>query len=177
METSREVIGYQLGESALGTLLVATSVSGICAILLGDDGGELVRDLHRRFPRARFVPGAVAEEYFDRVARAIASPGARLDLPLDLRGTDFDLQVWRALQEIPAGSVQTYGEIAARLGAPGAARQVGEACAANSLAVVVPCHRVVRADGSLAGYRWGAKRKLALLRMEGARLGTPDLFH
>src|SRR4051794_24395923 len=131
MEESREVIGYELGECALGALLVATSASGICAILMGDHAGELVRDLHRRFPRARFIPGAVAPGHFERVARVIAAPGTSLELPLDLRGTDFDLRVWRALQEIPAGSLQTYGEVAERAGAPGRAKEVGEACAAN----------------------------------------------
>ena len=173
----REVIGYELGACALGALLVATSGLGVCAILLGDDAGALAKDLHRRFARARIVPGAVAGGHFERVARLVAAPREALDLPLDLRGSDFDQRVWRALQEIPPGSVQTYGEIARRIGAPAAAKEVGEACAANSLAVAVPCHRVVRADGSLAGYRWGAKRKLALLRMEGARLERgPDLF-
>ena len=177
METDREVIGYELGDCALGALLVATSGQGVCAILLGDDSGALAKDLYRRFPRARIVPGAVAPGHFDRVARLIATPREDLDLPLDLRGSDFDQRVWRALREIPAGSVQTYGEIARHIGSPGAAKEVGEACAANSLAVAVPCHRVVRADGSLAGYRWGATRKLALLRMEGVRLGQmADLF-
>ena len=177
METQREVIGYALGDCALGALLVATSETGICAILLGDDPGALARDLYRRFPRGRIVPGAVAPGHFDRVAQLVASPRDAFDLPLDLRGSDFDLRVWRALQEIAPGTVQTYGEIARRVGAPAAAKEVGAACAANSLAVAVPCHRVVRADGSLSGYRWGAKRKLALLTMEGARLGeAPDLF-
>ena len=177
METDREVIGYELGDCALGALLVATSSHGVCAILLGDDSGAMARDLYRRFPRAQIVPGAVAAGHFGRVAALIASPHEKLDLPLDLRGSDFDRRVWGALQGIPPGSVQTYGEIARRIGAPASAKEVGEACAANSLAVAVPCHRVVRADGSLAGYRWGAKRKLALLRMEGARHGQmADLF-
>src|SRR5262245_14830176 len=154
-----ETIGYQLGECVLGTLLVAASERGVCAILLGDDAAPLVRDLHRRFPGARLAPAAV--EHWASVASFIASPKGSIDLPLDLRGTDFDQRVWRALQEIPAGTLQTYSEVARRVGAPRAAKEVGEACAANALAVVVPCHRVVRSDGTLAGYRWGAKRKLA----------------
>jgi AraC family transcriptional regulator, regulatory protein of adaptative response / methylated-DNA-[protein]-cysteine methyltransferase len=175
MEKNHEVIGYQTGGCVLGSLLVAISERGVCAILLGDDADGLVRDLYRRFPRARLVP--VPVDGFAGVADLMASPRHRLDLTLDLRGSEFDVRVWHALQEIPAGTLETYSEIAKRVGAPGAAKEVGEACAANSLAVVVPCHRVVRKDGTLAGYRWGAKRKLALLRLEGVRLGpTPDLF-
>jgi AraC family transcriptional regulator, regulatory protein of adaptative response / methylated-DNA-[protein]-cysteine methyltransferase len=170
-----EKIGYQVGECILGALLVATSQQGICAILLGDEAAPLVRDLHRRFPRAEL--DRITTRNFARVAGFIASPLGELDLPLDPRGSDFERRVWDALRQIPAGRLETYGEIARRLGAPRAAKEVGEACAANALAVAVPCHRVVRRDGSLAGYRWGAKRKLALLRLEGARLGpTPDLF-
>src|SRR5262245_45637418 len=172
----KELIGYQAGECALGALLVAMSQDGVCAILLGDDASPLVSDLHRRFPRARCMP--VPVDPFEAVSRLIASPASPPpDLPLDLRGSEFERRVWLALREIPAGTLRTYGESAERVGAPRAAKEVGEACASNSLAVAVPCHRVVRKDGSLAGYRWGAKRKLALLRLEGARLGpTPDLF-
>lgn len=177
METDKEMIGYHVGDCALGALLVATSDSGVCAILLGDSAAALVGDLQRRFPNAKLVPGVVAPAHVSQVAQLIAAPRAGLDLPLDLRGSDFERRVWQALREIPAGSLQTYGEIAQRVGAPRSAKEVGEACATNALAVAVPCHRVVRKDGTLAGYRWGAKRKLALLRLEGARLGpTPDLF-
>ena len=173
METGKEMIGYHVGDCALGTMLVATSACGVCAILLGDSASGLVGDLHRRFPQASFAAGAVAPGHVSRVAQLIAAPREGLDL----RGSEFKQRVWRALRQIPAGTLQTYGEIAQRVGAPGAAKEVGEACAANSLAVAVPCHRVVRKDGTLAGYRWGAKRKLALLRLEGARLGaTADLF-
>jgi AraC family transcriptional regulator of adaptative response/methylated-DNA-[protein]-cysteine methyltransferase len=177
MESNREIIGYEIGACALGTLLVATSEHGVCAILMGDDAAELVRDLQRRFPQADLIVGAVAAGRFARVASFIAAPRAGLDLPLDLRGSEFRRRVWHALRAIPAGALQTYGEVAQRVGAPRAAKEVGEACAANLLAVAVPCHRVVRSDGSLAGYRWGAKRKLALLKLVGARLGaTADLF-
>ena len=177
MEANQELIGYDLGACLLGTLLVATSERGVCAVLIGDDAGELVADLRDRFPDAALVPGAVAPGHVDRIASFIASPRSGLDLPLDPRGSEFEKRVWLALREIPAGSTQTYGEVARRVGVPHAAKDVGEACAANPLAVAIPCHRVLRKDGGLAGYRWGVKRKLALLRLEGARLGaTPDLF-
>jgi AraC family transcriptional regulator, regulatory protein of adaptative response / methylated-DNA-[protein]-cysteine methyltransferase len=161
-----EMIGYEVGDCVLGTVLVATSGRGVCAILMGDDAGGLVSDLRRRFPDAGLVPGAVAPEHFARVVQFIASPRDGLDLPLDLRGSDFEQGVWRVLREIPAGATQTYGEVARRIGAPQSAKEVGEACAANPLAVAVPCHRVVRKDGSLAGYRWGVRRKRALLDRE-----------
>jgi len=173
----REMIGYELGASVLGTVLVATSERGVCAILLGDDGGELIADLRARFPDAMLVPGIVAPEHMTKVTGFMASPRASLDLPLDARGSEFQQSVWRALREIPAGVTQTYGEVAQRIGAPHAAKEVGEACAANPIAVAIPCHRVVRKDGGLAGYRWGVKRKRALLEREGARLAeTADLF-
>lgn len=173
----QEMIGYEVGDCALGMVLVATTEHGVCAILLGDDAGELVHDLRRRFPHAELVPGVVAPEHFTRVADFIASPRGGLDLPLDMHGSDFEQRVWRALQEIPAGATQTYGEVAQRIGVPQSAKEVGEACAANTLAVAIPCHRVVRKDGGLAGYRWGVKRKRALLEREGARPAeTADLF-
>jgi AraC family transcriptional regulator of adaptative response/methylated-DNA-[protein]-cysteine methyltransferase len=172
-----EMIGYEVGDCALGALLVATSARGVCAILLGDDAGELVRELRGSFPHAQLIPGVVALGHFAGVARLIAAPRSGLDLPLDVRGSDFERLVWRALREIPAGTTQTYGEVARRIGVPQAAKEVGEACAANALAVAVPCHRVLRKDGGLAGYRWGVKRKRALLEREGARLdATADLF-
>jgi AraC family transcriptional regulator, regulatory protein of adaptative response / methylated-DNA-[protein]-cysteine methyltransferase len=173
----QEMIGYDVSNCVLGTVLVATSERGVCAILLGSDASKLVDDLRRRFPRAELIPGVVAPEHVAKVAELIASPQAALDLPLDLRGSDFERLVWRALREIPAGATQTYGEVAQRIGAPQSAKEVGEACAANPLAVAIPCHRVLRKDGGLAGYRWGVKRKRALLEREGARLAeTADLF-
>jgi len=166
-----------VGECVLGSILVAASGRGVCAILMGDDADDLVDDLRKRFPRAGLVAGAVAPERFARIMEFIASPRRGLDLPLDMSGSDFEQRVWRALQEIPAGSTQSYGEVAQRIGAPQAAKEVGEACAANPLAVAVPCHRVVRKDGGLAGYRWGVKRKRALIEREGVRLNTTaDLF-
>jgi AraC family transcriptional regulator of adaptative response/methylated-DNA-[protein]-cysteine methyltransferase len=139
----------------------------VCAILLGDDPEALVRDLQDRFPRATLIG---ADPEFERlvaqVVGLVESPGLSLDLPLDVRGTAFQQRVWQALREIPAGATVTYGEIAARIGAPRSVRAVAGACAANPLAVAIPCHRVVRTDGTLSGYRWGVERKRALLQRE-----------
>ena len=160
-----ELILFSTVRSALGMALVAKSERGLCALLLGDDVGSLMRDLRRRFPGADLREEAMADLDF-QVKAFLDNPASKLDLPLDLRGSDFEQRVWQALREIPAGSVQTYGEVAQRLGMPHAAKEVGEACAANALAVAIPCHRVVRKDGGLAGYRWGVGRKRALLEME-----------
>lgn len=160
-------IRFGLARSTLGHVLVAMTEKGICAILLGDDPGTLVEDLARRFPRARIKRGDA--DFRDHVARVVAmveQPGTGIDLPLDLQGTAFELKVWQALRAIPPGATASYGEIASRIGRPGAARAVAAACAANKLAVAVPCHRVVAKDGSLAGYRWGVSRKAALLARE-----------
>jgi AraC family transcriptional regulator of adaptative response/methylated-DNA-[protein]-cysteine methyltransferase len=163
-------IRFALGRCALGGLLVARSERGLCAILLGHDRGALIAELRRRFPDAqdgRGDPGAA--ETLARVATFVENPGAELGLPLDLRGTDFMQEVWQALRAIPAGTTLSYGEVARRIGAPASARAVARACAANMLAVAVPCHRVVRADGGLSGYRWGVERKRALLAREAGR--------
>jgi AraC family transcriptional regulator, regulatory protein of adaptative response / methylated-DNA-[protein]-cysteine methyltransferase len=169
-------IFFSTGPCVLGVVLVARSERGICAILLGDDAVDLARELRQRFPEAILREDAGAG-LTEKVAAFVARPAMGLDASLDLRGSEFQLRVWRALQEIPAGSTQTYGEVAARIGAPEAAKEVGEACAANVLAVAVPCHRVLRKEGGLAGYRWGVRRKRALLRSEGARIAeTADLF-
>jgi len=154
----------------LGTVLVAVTDDGICAILLGDDPHKLPRDLEARFPEAALIGRDTSlERLVAKVVAFIESPGQALDLPLDARGTDFQQRVWRALRDIPAGTTATYSEIAACIGAPKEAHAVGEACAANMIAVAIPCHRVVRKDGTLAGYRWGVNRKRALLAREGAR--------
>ena len=148
-------------------VLVAQNERGVCAILLGDDEEDLARELRQRFPQAN---GSTAlQPLVAKVAAFVAQPVSGLDVPLDLRGSEFELRVWRALQDIPAGSTETYGEVATRIGAPGSAKEVGAACAANVLAVAIPCHRVVRRDGGLAGYRWGVGRKRALLRSEHER--------
>ncbi|MBE0531180.1 MAG: methylated-DNA--[protein]-cysteine S-methyltransferase [Rhodospirillales bacterium] len=134
---------------------------------MGDDADSLVGALRRRFPAARLIEGgAQAEALAARVAGAIETPSRGLDLPLDIRGTAFQRRVWEALCEIPTGTTSSYAEIARRIGAPGAVRAVAQACAANPVAVAVPCHRVVRSDGALSGYRWGAGRKRVLLTRE-----------
>lgn len=166
---------FSTGPCVLGVVLVARSERGVCAILLGEDADALARELREAFPQAK--ASAELASLVEQVAGFVAQPSMGLDLPLDLRGSDFELRVWRALQEIPAGSTETYGEVAKRLGAPEAAKELGEACAANVLAVAIPCHRVVRKDGGLAGYRWGVRRKRALLQSEGVRIReTADLF-
>jgi AraC family transcriptional regulator of adaptative response/methylated-DNA-[protein]-cysteine methyltransferase len=160
-------IRFAIGECSLGSVLVAATELGVCAILMGDDPEELAHDLERRFPRARLI-GADAE--FERlVARVVGlmeKPRAGIDLPLDIRGTAFQQRVWQALREIPAGATRTYSDIAGAIGAPRAVRAVARACAANALAVAIPCHRVVRTDGNLSGYRWGVERKRELLARE-----------
>jgi AraC family transcriptional regulator of adaptative response/methylated-DNA-[protein]-cysteine methyltransferase len=162
-------IRFAVGECSLGSILVASSGRGVCAILLGDDPDALLRDLQDRFPRAALVGGdAGFESLVAKVVGFVEAPRLGLDLPLDVRGTAFQQRVWQALREIPAGSTVSYREIAGRLGAPGAVRAVAHACAANPLAVAIPCHRVVRSDGGLAGYRWGIERKRALLQREAA---------
>lgn len=160
-------IRFAIGECSLGSILVAQSDRGVCAILMGDDPGELARDLQDRFPRANLIGGDDAfEQLVSRVVGFVESPAIGLDLPLDVRGTAFQQRVWNALREIPAGETATYTEIAKRIGAPTAVRAVAHACAANALAVAIPCHRVVRIGGGLAGYRWGVERKRALLKKE-----------
>jgi AraC family transcriptional regulator of adaptative response/methylated-DNA-[protein]-cysteine methyltransferase len=165
----RAEIRFAVGECSLGSILVAATAKGVCAILIGDDPEALVRDLQDRFPRARLIGGDAA---FDRIVAEVVgfveAPAVGLHLPLDVRGTAFQERVWRALREIPPGSKSTYGEIAARIGAPDAGRAVARARAANPLAVAIPCHRVVRRDGALSGYHWGVERKGTLLQKEGA---------
>jgi len=158
---------FAVGECSLGAILVAASDRGVCAILLGDDPEELLADLERRFPRAELVGADPSFEAL--VARAVGlveRPDLGADLPLDVRGSAFQLRVWQALRAIPPGATTSYAELARAIGEPRAARAVARACAANPLAVAIPCHRVVRVDGGLAGYRWGVERKRALLERE-----------
>jgi AraC family transcriptional regulator of adaptative response/methylated-DNA-[protein]-cysteine methyltransferase len=159
-------VHFAVGECSLGSVLVAATPKGVCAILLGDDPEQLLRDLQDQLPNAELI--GADEDFEATVARVIGllDTGGRIDLPLDIRGTAFQRQVWDALTRIPAGSTLTYAQIAARIGRPEAVRAVGQACAANPLAVVIPCHRVVRSDGNLSGYRWGIERKRALLLRE-----------
>ncbi len=158
---------FAVGECALGSILVAASGMGIAAILLGDDPETLVHDLEDRFPKANLI-GAdrTFEDVMAKVVGLVEAPATGLDLPLDIRGTAFQHRVWEALRQIPPGQTATYGEIAARIGMPRAVRAVAAACAANKIAVAIPCHRVVRNDGALAGYRWGIERKRELLARE-----------
>ncbi len=160
-------LSFAVGRCSLGSILVAASRKGVAAILLGDNPDALVRDLQDRFPRAQLTGADKGfAKLLAQVIAGIEQPGTSLDLPLDVRGTAFQHRVWMALKDIPAGSTATYTQIAKRIGRPKAVRAVAGACAANPLAVVIPCHRVVRSDGSLAGYRWGVARKRALLARE-----------
>lgn len=160
-------IFFAIGECSLGSILVAQSKKGVCSILIGDDAQLLVRDLQDRFRKANLIGGeSDYQELIAKVVGLIECPGVGLDLPLDIRGTAFQQRVWKALQQIPLGSTSTYSEIAAKIGIPKAVRAVAQACGANALAVAIPCHRVIRNDGSLSGYRWGVERKRVLLERE-----------
>jgi AraC family transcriptional regulator, regulatory protein of adaptative response / methylated-DNA-[protein]-cysteine methyltransferase len=162
-------IRYSSGHSSLGIVLVAATGQGLCAILLGDSVGPLLEDLARRFPSARRVPADAS--FAAQVSEVIAwvdAPGVGAALPLDIRGTAFQQRVWKALQGIPAGETTTYAQLAKAIGSPSATRAVAGACAANPLAIAIPCHRVVRSNGELSGYRWGIERKRALLGKEAA---------
>lgn len=168
-------IRFAIGQCSLGSILVAQSERGICAILLGDDPQQLLQDLQDKFPKAELLGGDSGfETLVARVVGLIEAPGIGLDLPLDLRGTAFQERVWQALRTIPAGTTASYAEIARKIGAPRAVRAVAQACAANALAVAIPCHRVVRSDGALSGYRWGVERKRQLLEREGPMAGTAE---
>ena len=161
------VIRYGFGRSDLGLVLVAATARGICMIALGDEKKALETDLRTRFPQAEIHRGDKDfAQWIARVVALIEMPKRGLDLPLDLRGTAFQCRVWQALRDIPAGETASYGEIAAKLGTPKSARAVARACATNPVAIAVPCHRVVGRDGALTGYRWGLKRKRALLDRE-----------
>jgi AraC family transcriptional regulator of adaptative response/methylated-DNA-[protein]-cysteine methyltransferase len=160
-------IRFAVGECSLGAILVAASERGICAISFGSEPEALVRELEDRFASAELVGGDPAfETLVARVVGLVEEPSVVVELPLDVRGTAFQRRVWQALREIPPGQTASYAEIARAIGRPEASRAVAAACAANPLAVAIPCHRVVRTDGSLSGYRWGVERKRALLERE-----------
>jgi AraC family transcriptional regulator, regulatory protein of adaptative response / methylated-DNA-[protein]-cysteine methyltransferase len=160
-------IFFAIGKASLGSILVAQSQKGVCSILIGDNPETLLRDLQDQFPKANLIGDEAGyQELIAKVVGLIEEPGAGLDLPLDIRGTAFQQRVWKALQQIPPGSTATYTEIARKIGMPNAVRAVAQACGANALAVAIPCHRVIRNDGSLSGYRWGVDRKRALLERE-----------
>jgi AraC family transcriptional regulator of adaptative response/methylated-DNA-[protein]-cysteine methyltransferase len=163
-------IRFAIGQCSLGAILVAATARGVCAILLGDDPEQLAHDLEQRFPRAQLIGADPAfERLVAQVVGLVEQPGLGAKLPLDIRGTAFQQRVWKALCRIPAGKTASYAEIASRIGAPKSMRAVAQACGANPLAVAIPCHRVVRTDGALSGYRWGVERKRALLDREARR--------
>lgn len=163
------VIRATVTRCSLGRLLVAATERGVCAVLFGDGDGALRSELAARFPSAAVEDGdADLAHLAARIANLVDDPTRPRDIPLDLVGTAFQLEVWRALREIPIGETATYAEIARRIGAPRAVRAVGAACGKNPVAVVVPCHRVLRGDGALGGYRWGVDRKRDLLAREAA---------
>lgn len=170
---ANEEIIFALGQTTLGAILVASSKKGVVAILLGDDPDKLLRELQDRFPKAKLI--GADKEYQKLVARVVGFievPNPAFNLPLDIRGTAFQQRVWRALQQIPAGTTVSYAEIAKKIGSPKSLRAVANACAANNIAVAIPCHRVVRTDGSLSGYAWGIDRKRVLIDREGRRKAT-----
>jgi AraC family transcriptional regulator, regulatory protein of adaptative response / methylated-DNA-[protein]-cysteine methyltransferase len=167
---NNEDIRFAVGQTSLGAILVASTKKGVAAILLGDDPDELVRDLQDRFPKAHLIGADNGyEALVARVVGFVEAPKIGLNLPLDVRGTAFQERVWKALQEIPAGATVSYAEIARRIGAPRSVRAVAGACAANNLAVAIPCHRVVRNDGALSGYAWGVDRKRSLIDREATQ--------
>jgi AraC family transcriptional regulator, regulatory protein of adaptative response / methylated-DNA-[protein]-cysteine methyltransferase len=164
------VIRFGVGQCSLGVILVAATDKGVCSIMLGDDPDALVRELEDRFPKARLIGGDTEfEAWMAKVVGFVEAPAIGLDLPLDIRGTAFQQRVWQALRQIPAGATASYAEVAEKIGAPEAFRAVAGACASNPIALAIPCHRVVRTDGALSGYRWGVARKRALLDREAGR--------
>jgi AraC family transcriptional regulator of adaptative response/methylated-DNA-[protein]-cysteine methyltransferase len=167
---NNEDIRFAVGQTSLGAILVASTNKGVAAILLGDDPDELVRDLQDRFPKAHLIGADNGyEALVARVVGFVEAPKIGLNLPLDVRGTAFQERVWKALQEIPAGATVSYAELARRIGAPKSVRAVAGACAANNLAVAIPCHRVVRNDGAVSGYAWGVDRKRSLIDREATQ--------
>jgi AraC family transcriptional regulator of adaptative response/methylated-DNA-[protein]-cysteine methyltransferase len=168
-----DTIRFAVGTSSLGSVLVGVSDKGVCAILLGTDPDGMARELRDRFSSAQLVEdGERLGHLLATVVGLVESPALGLDLGLDVRGTAFQMRVWKALREIPAGSTASYSDIATRIGAPEMALEVAQACASNAIAVAIPCHRVVRKNGALSGYRWGVWRKRALLQREAAALAS-----
>jgi AraC family transcriptional regulator, regulatory protein of adaptative response / methylated-DNA-[protein]-cysteine methyltransferase len=164
---AHEELRFAVGQCSLGAILVASSDKGVASILLGDDPGDLVRNLQDQFPQANLIGGnSEYERLVAQVVGFVEAPGLGFNLPLDIRGTAFQQRVWQALKEIPIGKTASYRDIARRIGAPRAVRAVAGACAANAVAVAIPCHRVVRSDGTLSGYRWGIERKRTLIDRE-----------
>lgn len=166
-DAGKSVVSYALGQYSQGMFIVAQSTHGICAIFLGDDADSLIQELDHRLSHAQLVNRTPdSADLIKKVTAFIERPDSTLALPLDIYGTPFQKRVWHALQEIPAGTTATYTDVAERIGSPRAVRAVASACAANLIAVAIPCHRVVRRDGGLSGYRWGTHRKRFLLSVE-----------
>ena len=166
--TAAEQFRFGYGASRLGTVLVAQSERGVAAIFLGEDRAKLRRELGHAFEGTRLVEDdAGLADVISKVVRLVDAPQLGPSFPLDLHGSELELAVWAALQTIPPGETRSYGTLAKALPIPATAQEVGAACAANALAVAVPCHRVVKADGSISGYRWGVQRKRRLINMEG----------
>jgi O-6-methylguanine DNA methyltransferase len=164
-----EELVFAIGDTELGSVLIARSMAGVCSILMGSNEDELCEDLEGRFPNHKLVRNdARLAKDARKVQRFIEKPAVGLDLALDVRGTPWQRRVWSALLGVPAGATVTYAALAARLGKPGSARAVARACAENAIALAIPCHRVIRKDGTLSGYRWGVERKRALLAKEAA---------
>lgn len=165
--TAVNALTFTMGNCSLGKLLLAASEQGICALLIGDDDQALLNELHAQFPLATIsAADASLASWLAQAIELIENPKSKFNLPLHTRGTAFQQRVWQALQEIPAGKTLSYTELAAKIGQPKAARAVASACANNTIAVLIPCHRIVRGDGSLSGYRWGVERKRQLLERE-----------
>ena len=168
-QTPSEEIAFTTGDSTLGTVLVARSVRGVCAILIGSAAAELTADLATQFPESKLVrDDRSLDADLGKILRFIETPAQALDLPLDIRGTPFQRRVWDALCAIPTGRTVTYAALARRIGEPGSVRAVANACAANAIVLAIPCHRVIRSDGTPSGYRWGVERKRALIAREAA---------
>jgi AraC family transcriptional regulator, regulatory protein of adaptative response / methylated-DNA-[protein]-cysteine methyltransferase len=168
--STHNTLHFGFADSSLGAVAVARSPKGICAIVLADQRRDLLAELRQNFPDAELVEDTAGlAPALARIVRFVESPAAGLDLPLDVHGTEFQQRVWRALRKIPAGKTASYADIARKIDAPKSVRAVAQACGANTLALAIPCHRVVRSDGALSGYRWGVTRKRALLDREAAR--------
>jgi AraC family transcriptional regulator of adaptative response/methylated-DNA-[protein]-cysteine methyltransferase len=163
-------IQFDIGSSTLGRVLVASNDKGVCAIFMADTNNALIAQLRERFPEAELLRDAHAlAASLERVLTFIETPAADLDLSLDVHGTDFQQRVWHALRDIPRGATASYADVARRINAPKSFRAVAQACGANPIALAIPCHRVVRNDGALSGYRWGVARKRTLLEREARR--------
>jgi len=168
-DSALEEIAFATGETELGAVLIARSSVGVCSIIMGSDGDELSNDLAERFPESKLVrDNAKLADDLHQVQRFIETPALGLDVAFDVRGTPFQRRVWTVLLGVPAGSTITYAALASRIGERDAVRAVARACAENAIALGIPCHRVIRSDGTLSGYRWGVERKRALLAREGA---------